>query len=645
MLTTTFRIIPREWQAAAADGVICITAYLGTHLLLPRTGIPRNLSDALSMLAMCGFILVMLYAFRVYQRIWSKTSGHSVIVLVGAVFFATVIGLIVEVTFRPRLLSPNSILISNAFALVGIVAVRYRSRLISGFNWRWRAVWRNEFPEAPTRVLIIGAGESGQTLAWRLQHRSRDTRYQVVGFVDDDPQKQRKIIEGCSVLGTRQDIPRLVQEQHIDLIIMAIHKIAGADFRDMLERCESTQARIKVVPDLFALMNEVNHGSPLRDVQPEDLLGRNVISRHEAVDLSPVTGKTVLITGAAGSIGSELSRQIMDYQPVQVLLLDNNESGLHDLSVELRVEHPDIEMTPILADITQAARLREVFARYKPQVVFHAAAYKHVPMLQFHPHEALRVNMLGTLNVSELACEFRSERFVLISTDKAVRPSSVMGATKRVCELMLHALAQSGDHATLFTAVRFGNVLNSRGSVVPTFERQIARGGPVTVTDREMTRYFMSIPEAVNLIIHAASLTKGDDIFILQMGEVVRIVELAERMIRLHGLRPYQDIPIDFTGVRPGEKMHEELYSADEKPEGTLHPSIIKLNTWDDAFAADPFWHQLRGMLEDETDADDSARVLAQLQRLIESPPLAPKTAKPPVIKNPAQTDILETQH
>lgn len=644
-MRTLLRTIPREWQAAAADAVISLVAYLVTHLLLPYTGIPRNLPDTLWMLAMCVFILVTLYAFRVYQRIWSKTSGHSVIVLVGAVFIATIIGMIVEALFRPRLLSPNSILISNAFALVGIVAVRYRSRLVSGFRWRWRAVWRNEFPESPTRVLIIGAGESGQTLAWRLQHRSRDTRYHVVGFVDDDPQKQRKIIEGCSVLGTRKDIQRLVDEKHIDLIIMAIHKIKGADFRDMLERCESTQARIKVVPDLFALMSDVSHGAPLRDVQPEDLLGRTVISRHEAVDLAPVTRKTILITGAAGSIGSELSRQIMHYQPTHVLLLDNNESGLHDLQIELEAECPDITMTPILGDITQLSRLRELFARYQPQVVFHAAAYKHVPMLQFHPLEALRVNMLGTLNIARLACDFGVERFVLISTDKAVRPSSVMGASKRVCELMLHALAGSGEYRTLFTAVRFGNVLNSRGSVVPTFERQIARGGPVTVTDREMTRYFMSIPEAVNLIIHAASMTKGDDIFILQMGEVVRIVELAERMIRLHGLRPYQDIAIQFSGVRPGEKMHEELFSADEKPQSTLHPNIIKLNTWEDTFVADEFWRDLRGLLGDDRLDSTATRVLEQLRLLIESRPAPPKTGMPPVIKTSAQTDILETQH
>jgi FlaA1/EpsC-like NDP-sugar epimerase len=333
----------------------------------------------------------------------------------------------------------------------------------------------------------------------------------------------------------------------------------------------------------------------------------------------------------------------MDYEPKRVLLLDNNESGLHDLLMELQAKHPKIEIVPLLADITRMPSLRPVFTKYTPQVIFHAAAYKHVPMLQYHPLEALRVNTLGTLNVAELAVAFRVERFVLISTDKAVHPSSVMGASKRACELLLHALVETTQRRTLFTAVRFGNVLNSRGSVVPTFERQIAAGGPVTVTDREMTRYFMSIPEAVNLIIHAACLTNGDDIFILRMGEVVRIVELAERMIRLHGLRPYQDIRIDFTGVRPGEKMHEELFSQDEKPESTLHPGIIKLDTWHEAFDGEDFLQQMRELIEDEALAADATCVLDRLHALIKGRRKPTNGAHAAAVEWVG--DVLETQH
>ncbi|MEO8394060.1 MAG: SDR family NAD(P)-dependent oxidoreductase, partial [Chloroflexota bacterium] len=357
--------------------------------------------------------------------------------------------------------------------------------------------------------------------------------------------------------------------------------------------CENTKALIKVVPDLEALVTAKHSQGMLRDVQAEDLIGRSMVTRHEAIDLTQLNNKVILITGAAGSIGSELSRQIMQYTPTRAILLDNNESGLHDLVTELRAKYPEIDLVPALVDITMQTSLRSIYEKHRPQIVFHAAAYKHVPMLEYYPREALRVNIGGTRNVAELAREFAVERFVLISTDKAVNPSSIMGATKRVCELMLHALAQDTECHTLFASVRFGNVLGSRGSVVPTFNQQIDNGGPVTVTHQDMTRYFMSIPEAVNLIIHAACLTQGNDIYVLRMGEVVSIVELAERMIRLRGLRPYKDIEIKFTGIRPGEKIHEELFHSGENPLETLHPNILKVDTWNDQFVWETFWCKL----------------------------------------------------
>ena len=490
------------------------------------------------------------------------------------------------------------VLLANGLALVGFVATRYRSRLLSGGIRRWRYMVRSS-QEKVTTVLIIGAGEAGQSLALRFRqhHWSSDTVHKVVGFIDDDPDKQGMYIEGCRVLGTRQNIERIAEDRGVELIIVAVHNISGADFRDILTHCEQTKAMIKVVPDVFNLMSSRKGVAFLRDVQAEDLLGRGVIGRHEDVDLSPVTDKVILVTGAAGSIGSELSRQMMGYQPTKAILLDNNESGLFDLEMELRAAFPHVELIPALVDITHQAALQAVFDAYCPQVVFHAAAYKHVPMLEHYPHEAVRVNIGGTRNVARLAHACGVERFVLISTDKAVNPSSVMGASKRACELLLHALSAQGSE-TLFTSVRFGNVLGSRGSVVPLFNRQIDRGGPVTVTDRAMTRYFMSIPEAVNLIIHAASLTQGDDIYVLQMGEVVKIVELAERMIRLRGLRPYEDIQIEFSGIRPGEKLHEKLFYGDEFPQATIHPSIVQLNTWDAQFEAQQYLGALNQLHE-----------------------------------------------
>ena len=550
---------------------------------------------------LCALILIgTLYYFDVYRRIWSRTSGHGVTVIIKAVLAASVIMTPIVLLTHQNPLTLSTVLLGNFLALCGFVMVRYRSRLASSFAWRWKAVSGHEFPpQQQTHVLIIGAGESGQALAWRLMHRFSNNRYKIIGFIDDDPEKQNMYVESCKVLGTRKDIKQIAETFNVDLVVVAIHNISGTDFREILTFCESTNALVKIVPDLEAIVNAKRSQAMLRDVQAEDFIGRSTVTHFEAVDLTPIKQKIVLITGSAGSIGSELSRQIMLYSPMQVILLDNNESGLHDLVTELRAKFPVIDLVPALVDITVRSSLQWVYEKYHPQIVFHAAAYKHVPMLEYYPREALRVNIEGTRNVAELAREFRVERFVLISSDKAVNPSSVMGATKRVGELMLHSLAQTGDGSTLFASVRFGNVLGSRGSVVPTFNRQIDNGGPVTVTHRDMTRYFMSIPEAVNLIIHAACLTQGNDIYVLRMGEVVNILELAERMIRLRGLRPYTDVPIEFSGIRPGEKMHEELFHGEEHPLETLHPDILKVNTWRNEFAWPDFWNKLNRLTND----------------------------------------------
>ena len=561
-------------------------------------------------------ILLWLYIFGVYQRIWTRTSGHEVSAIVSATVVATTILATVDFLIIPRPLPLSVVIVGGALALSGVAASRYRTRLVSGAFWRWKAIWLGEFPKEVTHVLIVGAGESGQEFAWRLKHRFTGHSYQIVGFIDDDLQKQGMRVEGCPVLGGREDILTVAEARAIDLIVVAIHNISGTDFREILALCQQSQARIKVVPDVFDLVDNRHSDIPLRDIQPEDLLGRSVVTRHQNVDLCPITERVVLITGAAGSIGSELCRQLVSYRPVKMILVDNNESGLHDLVLELKALKPGIELAPALVDIVSADSLRVVFKRFQPQIVFHAAAYKHVPMLQYYPQEALRVNIRGTLNVAEMALNYDAERFVLVSTDKAVNPSNIMGASKRIGELMLHALSREPDCQTLFAAVRFGNVLGSRGSVIPTFNRQIDSGGPVTVTDREMTRYFMSIPEAANLIIHAASMTQGDEIFVLKMGEVVRILDLAERMIRLRGLRPFKDIPIEFTGIRPGEKLHEELFYATENPIQTAHPSIVKLDTWSETFNAEEFFERLMRLLTNTRLAETD--VLNQLQTIID---------------------------
>lgn len=565
-------------------------------------------------------LVISSYICGVYHRIWARTSGHGITVIIKAVALATALLVPVVFLLGQKPLPVVIVLLGNLLSLCGFVAVRYRSRLATSFLWRWKAVFLREFPKMQTRVLIIGAGESGQAIALRLIHHFQNGSYNVVGFIDDDPDKQNMFVEGRRVLGTRRDIIRIAESMNIELIVVSVHSISGHDFREILTLCENTKALIKVVPDLEAMVNAKHSHGLLRDVQAEDLIGRKTITRHEAVDLSPVTHKAILITGAAGSIGSELSRQIAQYSPTKAILLDNNESGLHDLIVELRARYPEVELVPVLADITIGSSVRAIFEKYHPQIVFHAAAYKHVPMLEYYPNEAVRVNIGGTRNIALLAQEFGVERFVLISSDKAVNPTNIMGATKRACEMLLQALSQQPNNHTLFASVRFGNVLGSRGSVVPTFNRQIDSGGPVTVTHAEMTRYFMSIPEAVNLIIHAACLTQGNDIYVLTMGEVVRIVELAERMIRLRGLRPYKDIEIQFTGIRPGEKLHEQLFHGDEKPRDTIHPNILQVNASAENFDGRVFLSKLRQFEADSRTTN--LNLIGKLNQVLSPSPL-----------------------
>ena len=567
------------------DSIIVLLSYASAWNIRATTAtLQVDLPALVFTVLAIGVSVGCLYYFGVYRRIWSHTSGHDVTTIVNAFFLATVLLVVIDyVGGNPRPLPFSVVAAGNVFALMGFVAIRYRSRLLSGLSWRWRAIWLGQFPQTNVqRVLIVGAGESGQAVAWRLRHSTNAKQnYEIVGFVDDDPKKQQLYLEGCPVLGTHEALETLVVQYHIDLIIVAIHNITGLNLREIITVCEQTSARIKIQPNMLEDVNAIRNTPLLRDVTIEDYIGRKAISKHEAVDFSALISKVVLVTGAAGSIGSELARQLLDYAPRQLILLDINESGLHDLIIELQTTlhsgNQDIEMSVVLADVTQPQTLQRLFSDHQPQVIFHAAAYKHVPMLEYFPHEAVRVNIGGTLNLVQLAQHHQVERFVMVSTDKAVQPKNVMGASKRICELLVMAAGYLTPPENHYTAVRFGNVLGSRGSVVPTFARQIEQGGPITVTDKDMMRYFMSIQEASNLVIHAACLTQGNELFMLKMGEEVRILELAERMIRMRGLRLYHDIDIVFTGARSGEKLRETLAQHTETSQPTQHPSIIRL--------------------------------------------------------------------
>ncbi|MEO7672692.1 MAG: nucleoside-diphosphate sugar epimerase/dehydratase [Pyrinomonadaceae bacterium] len=421
-------------------------------------------------------------------------------------------------------------------------------------------------------ALLVGAGRMGATLVKEMSGRA-DAEFDIRGFVDDDGRKKGGSVGGIKVLGTTQDLPRLVDEMNIEQVVIAIDQAQGKDIRRILDVCTAIPVKAQIVPSL----NEIAHGrvsvSRIRDVQIEDLLGREPVRLDDENLHVFLTGKTVMVTGAGGSIGSELVRQIISYQPKSILLVERAEFLLFNIVRELSADAAVAAYVPLIADVGDEPRMREIFERYKPEVIFHAAAHKHVPLMETNSSEAVKNNIFATRSLGNLAGEYGVNDFVLISTDKAVNPTSVMGASKRIAEIVVQELNQV--YETNYMAVRFGNVLGSAGSVVPIFREQIQKGYAITVTDKEMTRYFMTIPEASQLVLQAGALGSGGEIFILDMGEPIKILDLAEDMIRLSGLAPYDDIDIVFTGVRKGEKLFEELEITGESLLKTHHPKIF----------------------------------------------------------------------
>ena len=514
--------------------------------------------------------------FGLYNRLWRYASSQECVNILGAVGVATGVVLVADLLWgHDRPIPLSVVLLAGGMAAVAFMALRYRFRLVTGTLWRLGLIARAGEERPPLRTLIVGAGEAGQLLAWRMQHHS--TGYQVVGFVDDDPDKAGMRVHGARVFGDCTAIPHLAQQHQVDLIAIAIHNASRPALIRIVDRCLETPARVKIVPDLLAQLGLPTALINLRDVTIDDLLGRPPIPVDEAACRAVLSDKVVLVTGAAGSIGAEICRQAVGFAPRLLVALDHNETGLYDLGQELCGAAGPVPVRYAVGDVTDTVRLAALFADCRPQVVFHCAAYKHVPLMQFCPSAAVKTNVGGTMTLAWLAEECAVERFIYISSDKAVFPQSVMGATKRVSEMFMSTL-RSGN-PTRFATVRFGNVLGSRGSVVPTFAAQIDAGGPVTVTHPEMRRYFMSIQEAVSLVIQAAAFTTGGDMFILDMGEEVCIDALARRMIRLRGLRPETDVAIRYTGPRPGEKMRELLACpAYETLEETAHPRVRQVH-------------------------------------------------------------------
>ncbi|TEB08226.1 UDP-N-acetyl-alpha-D-glucosamine C6 dehydratase [Pelotomaculum schinkii] len=551
--------------------MLCDAAIINLAMAIPfvlrfyeNDGVSQYLRSYISLAPWITITFIAIfYVFKLYNRIWAYASTGELFAVIQAVTLGSLAA--IAISFFAHAPLPRSIVAMHwAFAIL----LMGGSRLL----WRYAVEHLKTNGHKPSRrALIIGAGDGGAMVAREL--KGSKSSFIPVGFIDDDPMKRNVTVLGLPVLGTREQIPEVVARLKISLVVIAMPSVEASVVRDIVEICRGTKAELRILPGMYQIIDgqvSVNH---LRPVQLEDLLRREPVR----VDLKEIAGylggKTVLITGAGGSIGSELCRQVAAVGPRKLVLLGHGENSVHSIWLELEEKFPGVALAIEIADIRDKPRVEDVFQTHRPDVVFHAAAHKHVPLMELHPAEAVKTNVFGTRNLAQAAVRFGASGFLLISTDKAVNPSSVMGATKRMAELIIARENMAG--ITIFTAVRFGNVLGSSGSVAPLFKKQIARGGPVTVTHPEMKRYFMTIPEAVQLVIQAGAMARGGEVFVLDMGEPVKIVDMARDMIKLSGLEPDKDIQIKFTGVRPGEKLFEELLTAEEGSSATEHKRIF----------------------------------------------------------------------
>ena len=508
--------------------------------------------------------LAIFYFYGMYHRIWHYARLRDLIAIIGAATLSQ--AAIFIITVMADIPVPRSVIILTWFLSIGAIGA---SRLMFKVNLDLVTESKGD----KDNLLIVGAGDAGAMLVRELEQNAAATT-NIIGFVDDDEKKRNGRLAGFPILGNVNELPQVVKTNKVDEIVIAIPSANGDTIRHIDSQCRKTGAKVRIMPGIYEMVNDDISMGKMREIRLEDLLRREPIHLDFAKITNYIAGKTVLITGAGGSIGSEISRQISRVGAREIILLGRGENSIYEIHQELKRKFPEQTYHTVIANITDKERMARIFQRFQPQVVFHAAAHKHVPLMEIQPDEAIRNNVFGTKNVAELADENHAEIFVLISTDKAVNPTSVMGATKRTAELVLQEINQHSS--TKFVTVRFGNVLGSRGSVVPLFERQIAAGGPITVTHKDMTRFFMTIPEAVQLVLQAGSQAEGGEVFLFDMGKPVKIKDMAEDLIRLHGLTPDKDIKIVYTGLRPGEKLYEELLTSEEGTTSTKHKKIFK---------------------------------------------------------------------
>ena len=497
--------------------------------------------------------LIFVFIFKLHSRVWRYISIIDLFLIAGTVTGAVVICIlyfnIIKGMYFPWTVK----------ALVWFISLA----LIAGSRLVWRLYWerKNPFKRKEERILVVGAGDAGDDICREIEKRKDLGR--MVGFIDDDIGKVGSIIRNKRVLGVIDDINGIINKEKIGVVIIAIPSARGSEIRRIISKINNKDVKIKIVPGLYELINEKVNISRIRNVGVEDLLNRDSINLNIEEISEYIKGKRIIITGGAGSIGEEISMQVCKFSPGELMVLDHNENGLFYTEKKISKEYSDLKLKIMIADIRNREKMENVFESFRPEVVFHAAAHKHVPMMEYHPDEAVSNNIIGTKTLVELADKWEVNDFVMISTDKAINPTSVMGASKQVAEMIVKMYAKKSK--THFVAVRFGNVLESNGSVIPTFKKQIAEGGPITVTDKEIRRYFMTVSEASQLVIQAGGLGIKETVFVLDMGEPVKIVDLAWNLIQLSGLIPDEDIKIEFIGLRPGEKLFEELLTEKER--------------------------------------------------------------------------------
>jgi FlaA1/EpsC-like NDP-sugar epimerase len=538
-----------------------------------------------SLLWMLGIVVIVkpivYYFFGIYHRLWRYASIRELVLILSAVTTASIIvsGIMIGLFAGGVFIGfPRSVLIIDWLLSMSFVG---GLRFIFRFLAENRSKVTNGTKSKDRRkqnVLVIGAGDAGAMVVRELQ-KNPQLNLKPIGFLDDDPNKKSSQIHGVPVLASLSQIDRVLEEQPVDEVIIAIPSAGGSVLRQVTEVCRQRGVAFRTMPGLYELLGGAVSVSRLREVDIADLLRREPVHMDSIALGKVLGGKTVLVTGAGGSIGRELCRQIAQAHPARLLMLGHGENSIYEALLDLRDAFPSLEIHPLIADVRDMLRLNLLFGAWQPDVVFHAAAHKHVPLMESNIEEAITNNIQGTRNIVNVALAHDVQRLVMISTDKAIRPVNVMGATKRIAEMLVLEAARA--HHKAFTVVRFGNVLGSRGSVVPRFKRQIARGGPVTVTHPEMRRYFMTIPEAVHLVLQASAMSEGGEAYVLDMGEQVRILDLAEDLIRLSGLEPGKDIEIAFSGIRPGEKLSEDLWDQGFAYSPTAHPDINQVDSED----------------------------------------------------------------